>query len=172
MSTISNLISTKTTETFKIGAVSHITNIPVDTLRIWERRYSVVTPLRSEKADRLYKREDINRLTLLKLLVDRGNAIGSIAKLNNEELIERLEFINKDKQRVSSIDSSKKSKVVVIGDVLSLQLEYDMTGDSSFVFNGIAHFDGLDEKEYMKSALEAFNNFKNYISSVTSLFLL
>ena len=114
MSTISNLISTKTTETFKIGAVSHITNIPVDTLRIWERRYSVVTPLRSEKADRLYKREDINRLTLLKLLVDRGNAIGSIAKLNNEELIERLEFINKDKQRVSSIDSSKKSKVVVI----------------------------------------------------------
>ena len=137
MSTISNLISTKTTETFKIGAVSHITNIPVDTLRIWERRYSVVTPLRSEKADRLYKREDINRLTLLKLLVDRGNAIGTIAKLNNEELIERLEFINKDKQRVSSIDSSKKSKVVVIGDVLSLQLEYDMTGDSSFVFNGI-----------------------------------
>ena len=137
MSTISNLISTKTTETFKIGAVSHITNIPVDTLRIWERRYSVVTPLRSEKADRLYKREDINRLTLLKLLVDRGNAIGTIAKLNNDELIERLEFINKDKQRVSSIDSGKKSKVVVIGDVLSLQLEYDMTGDSSFVFNGI-----------------------------------
>ena len=137
MSTISNLISTKTTETFKIGAVSHITNIPVDTLRIWERRYSVVTPLRSEKADRLYKREDINRLTLLKLLVDRGNAIGTIAKLNNDELIERLEFINKDKRRVSSIDSGKKSKVVVIGDVLSLQLEYDMTGDSSFVFNGI-----------------------------------
>ena len=33
--------------------------------------------------------------------------------------------------------------------------------DNNF-FNGIAHFDGLDEKEYMKSALEAFNKFKNY----------
>ena len=30
------------TNTFKIGGVSRITNIPVDTLRIWERRYSVV----------------------------------------------------------------------------------------------------------------------------------
>ena len=86
------------TNTFKIGVVSRITNIPVDTLRIWERRYSVVVPDRSEKADRLYRREDINRLTLLKLLVDKGHAIGSIAKLNNGELSQRLEFATKGNQ--------------------------------------------------------------------------
>ena len=68
---ISNSFSTIATDSFKIGAVSSITNIPIDTLRIWERRYSVVTPARSKKADRLYSREDINRLNLLKLLVDR-----------------------------------------------------------------------------------------------------
>ena len=66
------VLTSDLSNTFKIGVVSRITNIPVDTLRIWERRYSVVVPCRSEKADRLYKREDINRLTLLKLLVDKG----------------------------------------------------------------------------------------------------
>ena len=144
MSTIAKPLPIEISNMFKIGAVSHITNIPVDTLRIWERRYSVVIPCRSEKADRLYKREDINRLTLLKLLVDKGNAIGSIAKLTNEELIHRLEFINKDKRQISSIDSSKKSNVVVIGDVLSLQLEYDNTIDSDFIFTGIFS----DEEEF------------------------
>ena len=127
----------KNTDMYKIGAVSHITNIPVDTLRIWERRYSVVTPSRSEKADRLYKREDINRLTLLKLLVDRGNAIGSIAKLNNDALIERLEFINKDRQKINLTNSDNKSQVIVIGDVLSLQLGYDNNIESNFIFTGI-----------------------------------
>ena len=29
-------------------------------------------------------------------------------------------------------------------------------------FNGIAHFGNLDEKEYMKSTLAAFDDFKNY----------
>jgi len=134
---ISNSFSTIATDSFKIGAVSSITNIPIDTLRIWERRYSVVTPARSKKADRLYSREDINRLNLLKLLVDRGNAIGTVAKLNNEELIERLEFINKDKQQVASLGSNKKTKIVVIGDVLSLQLEYDTATDPIFTFSGI-----------------------------------
>ena len=33
--------------------------------------------------------------------------------------------------------------------------------DNNF-FNGIAHFDNLDEKEYMKSTLAAFDDFKNY----------
>lgn len=134
------------TSTFKIGAVSHITNIPVDTLRIWERRYSVVTPSRSEKADRLYNREDINRLTLLKLLVDKNHAIGSIAKLTNQELVQRLEFINKDKQQIDTTNSAAKNNVVVIGDVLSLQLEYDKSIDSDFIFSNIF------------SSIEEFNN--------------
>ena len=125
------------TNTFKIGVVSRITNIPVDTLRIWERRYSVVVPDRSEKADRLYRREDINRLTLLKLLVDKGHAIGSIAKLNNGELSQRLEFATKGNQLTDTTDMQRKNSVVAIGDVLSLQLEYSNAVDSNFYFSGI-----------------------------------
>ena len=73
MSTTIEAIKNTPATAFKIGAVSRITNIPVDTLRIWERRYRVVVPFRSHNSDRLYQRDDINRLTLLKMLVDRGH---------------------------------------------------------------------------------------------------
>ncbi len=78
---------------FKIGAASRITGIPVDTLRIWERRYSVVSPRRSEGADRLYSSQDIKRLILIKQLTDEGHAIGSIAKLSNDKLQEQLDLV-------------------------------------------------------------------------------
>jgi hypothetical protein len=33
-------------QTCRIGAVSSLTGIPIETLRVWERRSGVVTPLR------------------------------------------------------------------------------------------------------------------------------
>ncbi len=138
MSTNAEIMETEHASLFKIGAVSRITNIPVDTLRIWERRYSVVVPVRSENADRLYQRDDINRLTLLKMLTDRGHAIGSIAKLGNRELVERLEIhnqnamINKNKPL-----SDNAIHIVLIGDVLSLQIEHAGLNDPGFCFSGL-----------------------------------
>ncbi len=138
---------------FKIGAVSRITNIPVDTLRIWERRYSVVVPFRSENSDRLYQTEDINRLTLLKMLVDRGHSIGSVARLENDKLIDRLEI--HDKNNINSNDSNDTEKsvtVAVIGDVLPLQIQHMQINNSSFTFNGLyrTEADFLDKNQASK----------------------
>jgi len=129
--------TTKTLTSFKIGAVSRITNIPIDTLRIWERRYSVVVPIRSNNSDRQYRNDDINRLTLLKMLVDRGHSIGSIAPLANEKLIERLEIHDQNKIRTKSDDTKKNVRVVVIGEVLSLQLEHFDIAESDYSFIGL-----------------------------------
>lgn len=130
--------STKQNNLFKIGAVSRITNIPVDTLRIWERRYSVVVPFRSENSDRLYKTEDINRLTLLKMLVDRGHAIGTVAKLENKDLIDRLEIhdqntISKDRET----QSNESIKITVIGDVLPIQIQHTQLNNPGFIFTSL-----------------------------------
>ena len=113
---------TSSNSTFKIGAVSRITNIPIDTLRIWERRYSVVEPIRTNNSDRQYQNDDINRLTLLKMLVDRGHSIGSIAPLENEDLIERLEMHDQNTIRTQPNNTLKTVHVAVIGEVLSLQI--------------------------------------------------
>ncbi|HET8836096.1 MAG TPA: MerR family transcriptional regulator [Gemmatimonadales bacterium] len=57
-------------------------------LRAWERRYGVVTPQRSEGGQRLYSDADIERLTRLRRLVERGHAISRIASLPLEALAE------------------------------------------------------------------------------------
>jgi len=75
---------------YRIGAVSRLTGIPTDTLRIWERRYELVKPQRTEKGGRLYSQDDVTRLTMIKSLVDRGHAIGTVARLDLQELRNRL----------------------------------------------------------------------------------
>jgi DNA-binding transcriptional MerR regulator len=76
--------------TYRIGAVSRLTQIPAETLRVWERRYDVVEPRRGGGQTRLYTREDVERLTRIKQLVDRGHAISTVASLSLDELEERL----------------------------------------------------------------------------------
>ncbi|MCG6888041.1 MAG: MerR family transcriptional regulator [Gammaproteobacteria bacterium] len=83
--------SSKEEAKYRIGAVCRLTGLSQHVLRVWEKRYQVVTPARSESQRRLYRESDINRLTLLKSLVDRGQAIGSIADLDTAELQSRLQ---------------------------------------------------------------------------------
>ena len=68
------------------GAVARMLRMPVATLRVWERRYGVTQAALSASGQRLYSTEDVRRLALLKHLTDRGHAIGSLAKLDMEQL--------------------------------------------------------------------------------------
>ncbi len=75
---------------YPIRAVSKRTGIPIDTLRAWERRYGVVTPLRDHRG-RVYSEADVARLQLLHGAVSAGHAIGGIASLGDRELRRLLE---------------------------------------------------------------------------------
>jgi DNA-binding transcriptional MerR regulator len=71
---------------YAIGAVSRLTGISTHTLRIWERRYGAVIAERTDSGRRIYSRRDVEKLGLLKILVDRGFSIGQIANLDLDEL--------------------------------------------------------------------------------------
>ncbi len=104
---------------FRIGAVSRLTNIPADTIRVWERRYGAVQPERMTGGSRLYSQQDIARLKMLRELVDRGQAIGSIANLADEALAERLQLT-----RAPGLPSRHTPlKLVVVGSKLGVQIE-------------------------------------------------
>jgi DNA-binding transcriptional MerR regulator len=110
-----------TEPTYRIGAIARLTGISADTLRVWERRYQVVTPERSPKGSRLYSREDVARLALIKRLVDAGHAIGSIAGLGLVQLQDRLET------QASALPSREGGprravRVAVLGDTLPVML--------------------------------------------------
>jgi DNA-binding transcriptional MerR regulator/methylmalonyl-CoA mutase cobalamin-binding subunit len=74
-----------------IGVVEAITGLSKDTLRKWESRYRFPMPSRDNLGIRLYSDEDIEKLRLIKALINRGQKINKISKLSYESLKSLLE---------------------------------------------------------------------------------
>ncbi len=109
--------------TYRIGVVSRLTGIPPVTIRMWERRYNVVEPDRSHGRNRLYSREDIVRLTLIKRLVDAGNAISTVANLSQTQLQERLQSHDRSNTLAPVTDDRVGSyRVAIFGDTFAARI--------------------------------------------------
>lgn len=67
-------------ELYPIRTVSSLTGVNVVTLRAWEQRHGLVSPARTPKGHRLYRREDIDRINRAVTLLDRGLAISQVKK--------------------------------------------------------------------------------------------
>ncbi len=78
-------------------------------IRMWERRYNAIEPIRTDTNRRLYSDEDIRRLRLLRLATESGESISQIARLSDESLqrlvSERTEA-NTDGQYTAAISLS------------------------------------------------------------------
>lgn len=105
---------------YRIAAVARITGLTQTTIRMWERRYGVVTPERSPRNGRLYTREQIERLALLKAAVDAGHAIGTVAPLDDQQIRQRIaETVEAGDARV---DVRGAQSVMVCGSLLPARL--------------------------------------------------
>jgi hypothetical protein len=74
------------TATHPIQIVTLRTGLSADVVRVWEKRYGAVAPMRSASGRRLYADADIERLRLLAQATLDGHMIGQIAHLPNESL--------------------------------------------------------------------------------------
>ena len=90
MKTVSSSADTSIDGLYRIGTASHLTGIPVQTIRVWESRHAVVHPVRSAGNVRLYRRADIDRLSLVKAIVDSGQAISTVAALTDRQIKARF----------------------------------------------------------------------------------
>lgn len=59
-------------------------------IRVWERRYRAVEPERDEGGRRFYSEEEIERLQLLREATEAGHAIGTIARLDRDRLVDLI----------------------------------------------------------------------------------
>lgn len=70
-----------------IAAVERDTGLSKDTLRVWERRYGCPVPGRDAHGERVYSREQLEMLRLVKRLLDVGYRPGQVVMLAREELL-------------------------------------------------------------------------------------
>ncbi len=75
---------------YTMKVVARRTGLTPHAIRVWERRYGAVQPVRTATNRRLYSSADIERLSLLKKATAAGHSIGQIAGLSNRDLAELL----------------------------------------------------------------------------------
>ena len=136
---------------YKIGAVSRITGIGVETLRAWERRYNAVIPMRSNAGDRNYSRENVAKLLLLKTCTDSGVSISKVANLETVELKKVVEddlmlnHVHTRSGKEQSINVNQFCRVALVGDWFPVRVVDGLEDIQKIKVTGT--FNSIDEIE-------------------------
>lgn len=71
---------------FSIKDLENLSGIKAHTIRIWEKRYNILQPMRTETNIRLYDTKNLQKLLNVVLLHNHGYKISKISKYSDEEI--------------------------------------------------------------------------------------
>ena len=83
--------SAPSTSKYSIGVVARLAQVPIETVRMWERRYEILAPGRTDGGHRLYSDDDVLLLRAAKSLVDSGLRPGDVFRLGRERLLQEAQ---------------------------------------------------------------------------------
>ena len=95
--------------TYSIKDLEKLSGIKAHTIRIWEKRYSLVNPCRTNTNIRYYTDADLRRLMNVSILARNGIKISKIANLGNEEIGEKVLMFN---QKFGNTENQIESLVI------------------------------------------------------------
>lgn len=72
--------------TYSMAQVETLTGIKGHTLRVWERRYSFLKPMRSESNFRYYSDSDLRKILNINILINNGYRVSKIDKMTEDEV--------------------------------------------------------------------------------------
>ena len=100
MKNISNL--------FAIKDLENLSGIKAHTIRIWEKRYNILQPHRTDSNIRYYDVKNLQKLLNVALLYNSGYKISKIAKLTEPELQTKVrEYTSKVGDQIHFLSSLK-----------------------------------------------------------------
>ena len=76
--------------TYRIQRVAKLTGLSRDVIRVWERRYGLIKPLRGANRYRIYTDEDVALLRYLRIETEKGQTIGDLAAIGRDMLLARM----------------------------------------------------------------------------------
>lgn len=91
-----------------IQVVARRTGLSPEVLRIWEKRYGIVTPARTQTGRRVYSDADIERLRLVRRATLAGRRVGEVCRLSNDGL-EAL-FREDEQAALSALPASSRGR--------------------------------------------------------------
>ena len=133
--------------TFSIKDLENLSGIKAHTIRIWEKRYNVLEPMRTDTNIRFYDLSCLQKLLNITLLHDYGYKISKISKMPEE----KIPFL------VREIISQKSAKHHAISSFKMAMMNFDQTLFAS-TYNNL-----LSEKSFKEIFYDVFIPLMNEI---------
>ncbi len=106
---------------YSIKELENYSGIKAHTIRIWEQRYNLLNPSRTDTGYRFYNDEDLKKLLSISVLQKAGVKISKVASLSKDEINLKLKTIESQLQ----VNDSKIE--LSITNLLTAGLEFDQT---------------------------------------------
>lgn len=122
---------------YSIKDLEVLSGIKAHTIRIWEKRYNLLEPERTDTNIRYYSDEDLKRMLNVSMLVKNGFKISKVARWNQNEI----------RDTVISLTKNEKSDIDYLESLMLLMLEFD---NISFIHltNEIIEKYGLEDASF------------------------
>lgn len=103
---------------YKISDLESLSGVKAHTIRIWEQRYKILTPLRTDTNIRYYDDEQLRKLLNIVSLMNTGIKISAISKLTEEELNAKISSL-------VNVGGAGIKEEMLINQMISAGLSYD-----------------------------------------------
>ena len=122
------------TEGYSIKDLETLSGIKAHTIRIWEKRYDLLKPERTDTNIRYYTDDDLKRMLNVALLVRNGYKISKVAAWQEDDI----------KQTVLDVAKTKKTEEGYVDQLLLFMVNFDNVGFAALVNEIITKY-GLEE---------------------------
>jgi len=124
-------------QTYPINELERLTGVKAHTIRIWEKRYNLITPDRTDTNRRYYNDDQVRKLLNVTTLMAYGHKISKIASYSDDEMHSHI-------QQQMTIESQDNIGSGFINDLLKTMLEFDEAGFEK-IFSAVVTRFGLFE---------------------------
>jgi MerR family transcriptional regulator, light-induced transcriptional regulator len=83
-------------EQYSIHDLDKLSGIKAHTIRVWERRYKIVSPQRTGTNRRRYGDDDLRRIINISILRRNGFKISEIARFSSSDIEQKIAFLSKE----------------------------------------------------------------------------
>ncbi|HCQ11886.1 MerR family transcriptional regulator [Flavobacterium sp.] len=118
--------------TFSIKDLENLSGIKAHTIRIWEKRYNVLEPMRTDTNIRFYDLNALQKLLNITLLHDYGYKISKISKMPAEKIPELVRDIVSNKSAKNHAISSFKLAMMNFDQNLFFKTYETLLSEKSF----------------------------------------
>ena len=147
-----------------IASVERDTGLSKDTLRVWERRYGFPLPLRDTLGERAYPIDQVEKLRMIKRLLDAGHRPGRIVTLPVEELQKLIQTVPGQEQSCGPggvqedlqplLDAVYAHDVETMRRLLTQRVAY--LGLSRFILEVVAPFNRLVGDAWLRGRMQIY----------------